>query len=149
MKILAVLPADRTRPGWLRLLEGTLLAFTARCLGKADNGRALARGNPTRDPVLPYGDTPSGIYSPAKAIAFDPPHPRMGRHAIPLIGVSGPALTAMTLRDQLYIHGGRGDDRLIPTFGCLRLLDRDMAALVGELRGMRADIEIADLLTEV
>lgn len=138
LEIRVTLPADRTKPGTLELLEtGALLGdrqlLVVACLGKADNRRALVEGNPSRDPLKPYGDTPTGIYGAVNVVTLDPPHKRLGAVAIALRGVAGDALQAAQLRTGLFIHGGpdepKYDERLIPTLGCLRLLNRDMKRL--------------------
>lgn len=130
-RLLAKLPADRRLAGEYRLYNAAgNVAHVGDCLGKADNIRAAKEANPSRDPIQPYGDTPFGHYAPAKVERFEPPHQRMGTFAIPLSGASGDALQARVAgRTGLYVHAGRGDDRLVPTFGCLRLRDRDMDAL--------------------
>ncbi len=154
MRIAVLLPKDRTRPGTLRLLDdaGTpMLAMP--CLGKSDNAKALENDNPTRDPTKPWGDTPAGTYRPAKVRRFTPEHATLGPYAIPLIGIGGQALEAVKGgRTELYIHatrtndGGRGEDRLIPTYGCLRIEDDDMRALVEVLGETMAEIEIAQMM---
>lgn len=174
MNIRVTLPHDRTRPGRLLLLSdagappadpafrpsvparGRVL-LEAPCLGKADNGQALKNGNPDRDPVRPWGDTPTGTYRPAKVITFSPEHATLGRFAIALVGSGGQALEAMLerpdkpRRTELYIHAtrsldeGRGETRLIPTYGCLRLLDADMAALAALLGDQAVAITIDEL----
>ncbi len=155
MRLSITLPADRVRPGRLRLLSGGDVLLDMPCLGKADSGRALKEGNPARDPLKPYGDTPGGTYRAARIRVFDPEHQRMGRYAIPLIGRGGPALKAMDLRTELYIHAtpgndaNRGTDRLIPTYGCIRLLDADMEALAQRLGDRLVEIEISEELREV
>lgn len=124
------LPRDRRQSGDFALIDpagNTMLV--GGCLGKADGDRALQAGNPARDPIQPYGDTPTGRYAPAQILPLVPRHPRMGDYAISMIGVDGQARQAMARRTGLYIHGGRGDGRLVPTYGCLRLLDRDMLAI--------------------
>jgi len=131
-KLIATLPHDRRYEGEFRLHnEAGNVVLAGGCLGKADNLRARDEGNPSRDPIQPYGDTPTGGYVPAKVLRYDPPHHRMGTFAIVLNGADGDALQARVLgkRTGLAIHGGRGDGRLVPTFGCLRLRDRDMAAI--------------------
>ncbi len=126
----AHLRRDRATPGEFRLTDpagSPVLVGT--CLGKADNEKAAKVGNAARDPLKPYGDTPVGDYAPARVTTFKPPHPRLGLYGIELIGEAGQALGAMAERSGLWVHGGRGDGRLVPTYGCLRLLDRDMAAV--------------------
>jgi gamma-glutamyltranspeptidase/glutathione hydrolase len=56
---------DRTRPGRVQLFDddGKPLSSAYPCLGMGDPSAAAAHGNPTRNPVLPYGDTPIGRYS--------------------------------------------------------------------------------------
>lgn len=119
-------------PGTLQVSNqfGEPIGSPLPCLTKADSQRAIEAGNHDRVPSLPYGDTPWGEYMPTQVIIFETPHKRMGAWAIPLVGLSGQALKAMETRHGLYIHGGRGSDRLIPTYGCVRLLDDDGEWLV-------------------
>lgn len=157
MKISVLLPRDRTRPGTLFLFSGTVEIFSADCLGKADNAQAAKNGNPTRDPVRPWGDTPTGTYHPVKVRRFEPEHATLGPYAIPLLGAGGQALEACTARPdkpartELYVHAtrtndaGRGEDRLIPTYGCLRLEDGDMKALVEAIGDETVEIEINEM----
>lgn len=145
-RILAFLPANRLEPGLLHLFDhdGVLL-HTAACFGKADNTRAAAEGNPDRDPVQPYGDTPAGDYKPSKVERFDPPHQRMGSAFIPLHGASGDAMRAQLSRTGLGIHAGKGDGALIPTFGCVRVRDRDMGVLAREIGSDPVTVTIEDM----
>ena len=137
-RIKIYLPAIRARQGILRLFRGPTQEYMmdAPCLGKADNARAAKANNLTRDPALPYGDTPTGEYAVTRYFGFAEPHPRIGNGWIPITGISGQAEDAVEGgRTGLGIHAGRGDDRLIPTYGCVRMLDRDMAwmaKLVGQ-----------------
>lgn len=148
-RIVIKLPADRTQEGILVLYRDDLTVSVMRCLGKADNQRAAEAGNPHRDPILPYGDTPLGAYAPASLEILNPPHPRMGSYVIPLTGIGGDAKAAMAARAGLAIHAGRGDERLVPTYGCVRLLDRDIEGLRLHLDGARIDaIEIVPLIMQ-
>jgi hypothetical protein len=147
VEIAITLPIDRTKPGTLRLIEAGATIFECECLGKADNAAAAQHGNPTRNPELPYGDTPTGVYTLTPVVAANPPHPRMGRCYIPLLGIGGQAAkacaldpaTGRTIRTGLAIHatpdneidGDRGENTLIPTNGCIRVRDPDMDALIG------------------
>lgn len=149
LRILVKLPPLRERQdsGTLRLVDGAgheLLSCD--CLGKADGKAAAAAGNPDRDPVLENGDTPTGLYAAARALPIPPQDPNfthMGAWFIPLNGVSGDAARAKNAgRKGLAIHAGRGDDRLVPTLGCLRLRDVHMAELDTALNGRQVD-EIA------
>lgn len=144
-RIKIYLPADRRRKGVLRVFRGPTQEYMmdAPCLGKADNGRAAKAGNPDRDPALPYGDTPAGEYAPAKYVRFAEPRPRIGEGWIPMTGISGQAGDAVRGgRTGLGIHAGRGDGRLVPTYGCLRMLDRDMAWLAKLVGGDEILIEV-------
>lgn len=150
LRIVVKLPPRTARqsPGTLRLLEEStgveLLACP--CLGKADGQAAAAAGNPSRDPTKAEGDTPTGVYAAAKLLPIapsDPNHDHMGDWFLPLIGISGDAMRAKNNgRHGLAIHAGRGDDRLVPTHGCLRIRTLDMTALKDALAGRAVD-EIA------
>lgn len=147
MQIEIHLPLDRANEGLLRLIaeEGTELGRWP-CRGKADSARARQEGNPGRDPTRPYGDTPSGGYEPATVVALDPPHPVMGRLCVPLNGTSGAALQAkLNGRKGLAIHGGRGDDRLVATHGCIRMYDKDINRLHQLLDTVEAEITVIDV----
>ncbi|MBE0529519.1 MAG: hypothetical protein IH626_01745 [Rhodospirillales bacterium] len=130
-KLLAHLPKNRWQPGVARLFapDGKPL-LEMPCYGKADNARAMEAHNPDRNPTRPWGDTPAGVYAPARVTRFDPPHSTLGRYAILLEGVSGQALEAKANgRTDLAVHANRGDAKLMATYGCLRLYDRDMEAV--------------------
>lgn len=123
-------------PGRLTLYSpgGSELLHELPCLGKAENARAAAHDNHDRDPLKPYGDTPLGRYN-GKLELFDPPHAVLGSAWIRLDPKSGDAMRARDNgRRGLGIHAGRGDKKLIPTFGCIRLSDKDFALLVEELQ---------------
>lgn len=139
------LPRDRRQSGDFSLIDpagNTMLVGP--CLGKADNQRAMEAGNINRDPVRPYGDTPAGHYKPTRIQHLVPAHHRMGVYVIAMVGSAGQALAAMTERTGLYVHGGRGDARLWPTYGCLRLLDRDMLAIQRRVGDALIAIEIGE-----
>lgn len=147
MKLIALLPIDRALEGTIRLLaeDNTELGRWP-CRGKADSTKAMQNHNPRRDPALPYGDTPSGEYLPAKVAHLDPPHETLGGLIIPLEGCAGDALMAhQNGRTGLAIHANRGNDRLVATHGCLRMYDRDLARLAELLDTSKASIEILDL----
>ena len=124
--------SDRVQPGTAMLVdaEGDQRGFWS-ILGKADNGRAARAHNAARHPGLPYGDTPSGIYHPSRIVMFAEEHERIGKGWLPLTGAYGMAKWATTTggRTGLGLHAGRGNDRLVPTFGCLRLRDQDFDRL--------------------
>lgn len=110
-----------------------MLLHELACLGKADNRRAAEHGNPDRDPVRPYGDTPLGRYD-GKVVRFDLPDKVLGEAWIKLDPKSGEALAGLgNGRSGLGIHGGRGDEKLMPTLGCVRMYDRDFKVLVAAI----------------
>ena len=134
LRIEVSLPSNRALPGWLRLLDarGNPL-YACPCLGKADNAEAIARRNPTRDPLLPFGDTPLGQWEgriSAKPMA-DTAVYGVNR-VITLRAVGGDALqAAKNGRAGIWIHGGSTRmGRLRPTYGCVRVADEHMAALL-------------------
>ncbi|KKC24867.1 hypothetical protein WP12_16670 [Sphingomonas sp. SRS2] len=54
----------------------------------------------------------------------------VGRRWISLTPESGQARDAWNAgRDGLGIHAGRGDERLLPTLGGIRILERDMSVI--------------------
>ena len=99
------------------------------CLGRADGLRAKEANNSPRWADKPYGDTPTGIYQLRRIVHFNPPHARLGAAWLPLEGQFGQALFACTKggRSGLGVHGGRGE-KLVPTYGCIRMRDSDFAA---------------------
>ena len=139
MNIRITLSPDRTQPGELSYNRKSLP-----CLGKADNTRAAAHGNSRRDPVHPWGDTPTGLYAPARVVWFAARTP-LGEAWLPLEGVHGDALTARhNGRTGLGIHAGRGSGRLVPTYGCVRLRARDFYTMLCVVGDRRVDVEIIE-----
>jgi hypothetical protein len=139
------LPIFRQRHGYMILKEDdAIIGGPWKCLGKSDNLRAARANNPTRDPLRIKGDTPLGTYhtrgvSPANIIGI-------GDRWIALDPVSGDALTAkMNGRRGLGIHGGRGNDRLVPTEGCVRLFNIDFLTLAELMDGNGAVVLIKEL----
>ena len=71
---------------------------------------------------------------------------RLGPAWIPIIGVHGDALTArQNGRVGLGIHGGLGNDKLIATYGCVRMLDKDF----GRLDELLGDAEVGVTIRDV
>jgi len=132
MQILIQLPTNRQSYG--RLAYGD---FWAECYGQADLMAAIQHGNPQRDPLKPYGDTPLGRYR-AVLGTVTPPLRSYGPHrVIELQPIDGDALKAAHAgRDGLWIHGGAPAPDgigLRPTHGCVRLSDRNQGELVSLL----------------
>lgn len=136
--------ADRWQTGTLSLVDknGATLAGPFRTLGKADNANAAAKGNPTRNPLRRWGDTPTGTYRVVRLQSSGPgtnyPAYNYGPDAVIVLDpLSGDALTAkQNGRTGLLIHGGAPGEngRLRATHGCIRLSNADMAALLLALR---------------
>lgn len=133
LTIRIVLPKDRAKYG--NLTVATVATF--RCLGKADNAAAKRQGNPQRDPLKQYGDTPPGVYIGTLGMTYK------GRTygefpVIMLSPVSGDALRAQKEggRSGLWIHGGElRNGELRPTYGCIRVDDSTQKILVDLLKG--------------
>lgn len=112
---------------------------TFRCLGKADNPAATKHGNPDRDQLKPYGDTPTGEYTAALCVNAGGISPTasdlrsFGPHKrLMLTPKSGNALeAAKNGRGGLMGHGGAlaTGGGLRPTDGCVRFDDDTMAVI--------------------
>jgi hypothetical protein len=142
MRILIRLPKDRRRVGRLTL-EGAAAGFSCPCLGRADQIRAEAAMNPTRDPLRKFGDTPAGTYAGAIGPTWADKERSYGPHpVIRLEPTGGPAAQAKANgRDGLLIHGGApamDGQSLRPTNGCVRVSNSDQAAIVAALRAAGA-----------
>lgn len=147
-RIIAFLPVNRAAQGWLHLFghDGAKLTANIPVRGKADNARAAAAGNAGRDPTLPYGDTPSGVYAPSRILPLAPPHPRIGALFLPLEGASGDAhLAKLRGRTGLGLHAGRGDGNLVATYGCLRVRDCHMAEIYDIVGGDEVLVTVHDV----
>jgi hypothetical protein len=55
--------------------------------------------------------------------------PPYGRYVVPLVPTDPADPVVAARRHGLMIHGGRGNDKLMVTRGCVRMLDIDMARL--------------------
>ena len=132
MRLVATLPRNRNIPGELVALDddGNVI-HRCPCLGKADNAKAAEMGNPTRNPLLPFGDTPTGLYRLTKAGPWSPAS-TYGVHPVVVMNpISGDALRAASTRSGIWLHGGAPGRNsatafLRPTHGCLRVADDDM-----------------------
>src|SRR6516165_7515596 len=138
------LPTARGHCGRLSLAKegGEVLLSGIHVAGRTSAALAKIQGNATRDPVLPYGDTPTGTYrwggTYASGDGTNLPARHYGPHGVLLLTpVSGQALLAQGAgRQVLLIHGGPPGQqgRLRSTAGALRLANEDMQALL-ELLG--------------
>lgn len=153
MRIEITLPRDRTQPGRVAVFAPTgaqLGRFPA--LGKADDQEAARRGNPTRNPLRPFGDTPTGTWrarvGPAMPDTFT-----YGIHpVIYLWPTGGDALAShspLNRRTGIWLQGGAlgPGGQLRPTYGGIRVHDGTMARLHGWIRqyGPISNFEIKEL----
>lgn len=146
MLIVARLPLDRASRGQVALFGEKLERLTPWLVayGKADGGAARAHGNPSRDPLQPFGDHPFGRYHVRKIrihAAGSPELAAFGPFWLELEPVDGQALEAARRgRAGIAIHAGPPDvhdvdgdgdrDELRPANGCLRLYSEDVERIV-------------------
>jgi len=138
--IRAEFSSDRDQTGTLVLEDsaGQKLAGPFLAYGRSDSGVAAIHNNPTRDPTLKYGDTPTGTFSVPRAIATGDgttyaSHSYGPNGALVLQPTAGDALVAsQNGRIGLLIHSGDpgSNNKLRATHGCVRLSNSDMAALM-------------------
>lgn len=138
IQLVVILPKNRDHTGELDLLIDGKPKAQFRVLGRGSSttvsasGKIIPTGNPTRSPLLSYGDTPKGDY---KVVDIEEKKDRKkyGPYGVlRLHAVSGDAFLAEALgRRGLLIHGGPPGkyDGYRPTLGCLRVSDHDMLRL--------------------
>ncbi len=151
-KLVIVLPVGRTAAGRAVLLGdgGEVRLGPFPVLGTASNVAAARHGNAARDWRKPFGDTPTGSYVLAGALAPDGARRRRKLPgALVLAPTAGNALRALAEgRTRFLLHGGTlgTDERLRATHGGLRVTDDDLTALVRALNESNAR---GDALTSV
>lgn len=136
---------DRRQPGELALYAPGGLALGAQPLFRCScTGRSAGHAtNPTRDPLKFRGHTPTGDYAVTFVTALARPSTGIGSLWIGLDPIGGQAQLAENAgRTGLGIHGGRGDQVYKMTHGCIRLLDKDMAALAKTAGKLRFTVSI-------
>lgn len=128
---------DRNKLGTAALYnKDTALAGPFYCLGKADSAAGAAHGNPTLDPLKPYGNTPTGIYRGQVVMEGNDLRSFGTYKRILLTPYSGQCVTCEELRAGLMVHGGALNvvytwwQGLRPTHGCIRLADTSMKAIL-------------------
>lgn len=146
------LKKDRTELGSLVATgDDGIIAGPFSCLAISDIQAAVDAGNPSRDPIKPEGNLPTGTYRCNIVGPGLPVHSYGPGQRIELTGIAGDALTAMLLRSGLLDHGGDlnpayvGWEGLRPTHGCCRLRNEDIAALIAVLAEYD---EILQIVTE-
>ena len=113
-QLIVRLPEDRSQTGSLTLEseDGVVLAGPFEVCGRADDLTAARHGNAGRDPMLPYGDTPLGVYRVAHIVASgegtDFPADDFGPHGLVVLEPAAAlaALADANGRFQLLIQGG-------------------------------------------
>jgi hypothetical protein len=144
-KISITLPKDRTKPGTLVLKDpkGETL-FSCPCLGRS-SGHST---NLKRDPMKYRGNTPVGKFMLTSVDRLGYWHRGIGTLWVQLDPDDFYDTQARRAeiggRRGFGIHGGRGNDILKVTHGCVRLLDRDMADFARVAGKMRFTVEIAE-----
>lgn len=123
---------NRTISGTMEYrVDGKRVGGPWECYGKSDDYMARVKGNPSRNPLIRFGDTPTGIYTP-KVLAKQADTHKYGPHPpIELKPKSGDCLKAEHDggRSGIWDHGGalNASGKLRPTYGCIRSHDEDMA----------------------
>jgi hypothetical protein len=141
--LVVTLHPARNHTGMLRLEDtnGRLILGPVPVAGRSSDARAEQHGNPRRDPLLRYGDTPTGTYRATRILKSGEgtlyEHHAYGPHGVIVLeAVSGDAALADAAgRHRLFIEGGdigrRGNIR--STTGALRLTNTHQAALLAAL----------------
>jgi hypothetical protein len=134
------LASNRDRAGQLTVLDegGRTILGPIEVSARAADSIAAENGNPFREPVLPFGDPPTGVYEAVDAVETGADTrfraDLYGSHgAIVLSPLSGDAALADACgRFQILIHGGHlsADGRLRVSSGHFRVSDNDLARLL-------------------
>ena len=142
LKLVVAFSSNRDFEGKIHLeQDGRLLAGPFAVCGRADEAAAQRHGNPDRNPLLPFGDTPLGFY---RVVGLLPsgggtalPKNFFGPHSVVVLKPTGgdAALADANGRFNTLIQGGQEGPggRLLPTNGSLRLRDKDQKKLLRAL----------------
>lgn len=135
MNLIATFPADRHQLGTLKAMaNGSLLASWS-AYGKADDAEAARFGNPSRNPLQRFGDTPVGMWKVTLG-KVNPPVETYGPNPVLMLWpLSGQALASHgpdRRRAGIWVHGGdlNAAGGLRPTYGCVRVANETMAAIL-------------------
>ncbi len=136
--------ADRNRCGRLSLIDarGRMVCGPFAVAARSSDALAAANGNPRRDPLLRFGDTPTGGYAIRQLAKSGKgtklPAAQFGPHGIIVIeAISGDAACAeATGRFHFLISGGdlSASGQLRSTAGSLRLSNKDQRKLFAALQ---------------
>ncbi len=134
MKWIAILPDDRNQQGTLEVWIDGGKSAEFPCLGKADDNMARQKGNPKRDRLRPFGDTPLGTWTVRVGVRrreIDTYGPAMVLMLWPTGGEAMKAYASPNRRNGIWIHGGllNAAGGLRPTYGCLRVSNTTMVEL--------------------
>lgn len=121
-------------------------------LGLSDNSAAKAHDNPMRDPLKPFGDTPTGVWIGTLFAASTDTHAYGPNKRLLLTPVSGDAKTAST-RTGIMCHGGdlnpfyKQWDGLRPTDGCLRFHDAEIKSITDfvSAAGTKVNVTVTEI----
>lgn len=146
-QLLIELPAERDRCGRITLVgaRGRSICGPFAVAARASDALAALRGNPRRDPLFRYGDTPTGSYVVRQLIKSGAGTKfaamRVGHCGVILLEpVSGQAARAEANgRFHLLIIGGElsKSGQLRSTAGSLRVSNKDQRALFRSLKGRK------------
>jgi len=140
--IVFALYKDRLKPGDACIADdtGAVLLGPWECLGCCDSVAAAQHGNPTCDPLKPWGNTPTGDYKIVFLVNHGPSEANLHSYGpydtLALVGTSGDALTATggtkPLRDGIEAHAGDpGPDGVLRvTHGCIRSSNQDQLTMI-------------------
>jgi hypothetical protein len=155
-KLHAEFDQDRKQVGVIRLVSaiGTEIKFYS-ALAKAANDTAKTNGNPDASPLLPYGDTPTGVYAVTAVVPSGPGTAYPDVHKYGDVGViklnpsSGDALLAkQNGRIGLLIHGGDpgGNHLLRRTNGCIRMMNSELADLIDQINQLGENLDSLEVV---
>ena len=144
---------NRKKTGYLSLLEdnGKHIAGPYSVLGRSSNTwtkmekgieKRVDNPNRRRNPLFPYGDTPTGLYLVESTHEKLFPSTAYGKNpVIRMLPWGGDALEAYyNGRRGLLIHGGGTNpifENLTSTKGCIRMHDKDIKELIQEINELK------------
>jgi hypothetical protein len=153
-RLVVGLSPDRNVCGILNLYDaqGRRICGPFPVAGRSTDARAAANGNPSRNPLVRFGDTPTGVYQVRDVLKSGRATPfeaaRFGPNGIVVLeAVSGDAVLAEgNGRFHILIVGGKlsATGKLQSTAGSLRLSDENQRTLnkaLRKLHGVSCEIE--------
>jgi hypothetical protein len=157
VRIVVELPRNRDLCGALLVFgtTGQVICGPFAAAARANDGLASLRGNPTRNPLHRFGDTPTGTWRVRETLPSGPetnfPAPEFGPYGVVILEGTGgdAALADANGRFRILIQGGdpSADGRLRATAGGLRLSNDAQSQLIRAIKdrsGLRCDVVIND-----